>query len=278
MSDQEDWLKLQVGTAGEGINADGFLNFFQQAIAALKEIDKASSRHGVETIEWKIVEAGTNSPLFARIQGYKLPSVAPEKNGGAGPVITIFVSGIETLASGNRLPPRYNRKALLLIKQMSTIANYHRLSPTIATATKSTRIEESVAENADWALKADAIRKQGYFERGSLEGELLTLSSSAKQKRDTLVIVNRVTGEEITCSLASKDLEPLVREAWKRRVVVSGKIFVPYETRRPAKILVDHIRILPKRDDALGIEGLLGINITGGMESSEYVRRLRDVE
>ena len=71
-------------------------------------------------------------------------------------------------------------------------------------------------------------------------------------------------------------MDAVVREAWKRRVVATGEIVVDRETRKPIKILVDEIRILRDPADLPQMEDLHGIDITSGMESSEYIRGLRD--
>ena len=63
--------------------------------------------------------------------------------------------------------------------------------------------------------------------------------------------------------------------AWKRRVVVTGKIITNRETRKK-EIYVDKIRVLGDRKDLPQLEDLRGIDITGGAESSEYIRNLRD--
>jgi len=65
MADKTDWLKLQVGSAGNPVNADAFLDIFQNTIAALKSIDRGFSTQGVETISWEVVEVGSNSPIYA---------------------------------------------------------------------------------------------------------------------------------------------------------------------------------------------------------------------
>jgi hypothetical protein len=277
MPDRNDRLKLQIGDPEKGIAVDGFIAFFQNAVAALKELDKELSEHGLETIQWEVVEAGSSSPVFATFQGRPLPSVSPNGH-STEEIITTFSAGLEKLNRGNRAPTGFSRPVLHYTKQMALVAKRYGLKPTLSTASTRVIMEDEVAENADWAMKADELKKKFYTEHGSLEGVMTQLSTSDLRGRDRLVIVNRVTGEHVTCYFHSSELEQKAREAWKRRVVVTGRIRVNSKSRRPEKIKVDQIRILPRPGELPGLADLQEIDITGGLESSEYVRRLRDVE
>ncbi len=64
----------------------------------------------------------------------------------------------------------------------------------------------------------------------------------------------------------------------KQRVVVTGEIYVDRTTRKPRKVVVRELRIMPPPSELPQLEDLAGIDITGGMDSAEYVRRMRDDE
>jgi hypothetical protein len=91
-------------------------------------------------------------------------------------------------------------------------------------------------------------------------------------------LFNRVLDEYVPCyfSARSKELEATARDAWKRRVRVSGKILVSYQSRRPNRIDVESIEILPRKSELPRLADLPPLDITGGMEEAEYVRKLRD--
>ncbi len=113
-----------------------------------------------------------------------------------------------------------------------------------------------------------------YFEHGTIEGQLRELGIS--RNRDKLVIVDALTGQHIPCYLTDERLESTVRQAWKCRVRVEGRIKVDRQTSQPLEMAVDDIRILRERDDLPQMKDLHGIDITDGVKSSEYVRDLRD--
>jgi len=117
------------------------------------------------------------------------------------------------------------------------------------------------------------MRKPHYFEHGAIEGEL-----GISRSRDQLVVIDALTGQQIPCYLADEHLESTVREAWKCRVSVEGRIKVDRRTSQPIELAVENIRILRDRNDLPQLKDLHGIDITGGVESSEHVRGLRDAD
>jgi len=110
-----------------------------------------------------------------------------------------------------------------------------------------------------------------YKEYGSLRGILRIVDSQ-------MVVVDRLTDEETPCFLQRPELEAVTHQALDRRVEITGEILVDRETRKRIRILADKIRILRERADLPQIEDLFGIDITGGIEPSEYIRRMRDEE
>jgi hypothetical protein len=139
-------------------------------------------------------------------------------------------------------------------------------------------VKESAPGNIDWVIKSQELNKKHHVERGSLEGELRKLSGIAGGRRDRLSLFNRVLEEYVPCTFSSRlsELEDLAKQGWKRRVIVSGKIYVSSTSRHPVKIEVDAIQILPLRTELPRLADLPKLDITHGMEESEYVRRLRD--
>jgi hypothetical protein len=271
MTLQQGSLKLIAGT--QTVEADGWLRLFQSAIAALKAIDKHLSTHGVESLRWRIIDIGANSPIYTTIQG------TLDRNGDQGysqQVVDLLACGVEHLLSDRSCPRDFNRHILKHVKTMAHIGVRYALRPKIATEGREILVKKSVARNADWAIKRLSLRKSTYTEYGSLEGVLQELSVS--HGRDRLVIVEKLTGEKTPCYLRNPSLDAELRKAWKKRVVVTGEIVVKRETKKPVKIKVDEIRILRERSELPQIEDLRGIDITGGVESSEYIRTLRDDE
>lgn len=270
----QDEISLQLGGPQRGISVEGFLRFFENAIAALRELDKESSPYGSETIQWEITEASSKSPITTTIRGRSLV-------GGNGrhalEVIASFATGVGLLNHSNTRPPRFTKTALKHVKEMATIANRWLLTPVVQTESATVQVESTVAENADWAIKAAELEKPYYREYGSLSGTLKAVNAVTR-KKDHVILVDRLTGDKTLCYVRGQQLESKVREGWKQRVVITGDIFVDRKTRKPRRVKVHDIRILPDQSTLLPVDALTRIEITGGIESAEYVRGLRDDE
>lgn len=275
MADNHDWVKLQIGSRDTPINADGYLGFLQSAIAALKAIDKGLSAHGSETLGWVVTEAGFSSPLSATLRGKSL-NRQDDETPYSETVCSSFVEGIALLNTAKICPPHFTTNALQAAIHMAESAKIHHLKAAVSTAIKYVPIENSFSGNAGWALQALELTKPYYVEYGSIEGTLKQLGIG--RGHDTLVIVERLTGHETTCTLKLPELDSLVREAWKKRVAVTGSIRIDRSTRKPTKVAVDEIRILPDRSDLPQMENLHGIDITGGVDSAAYIRGVRDAD
>ncbi len=270
LNEHEDSLTVHLGDAAKGVNADDYLAFLQNALAALKELDKESSTYGSETVQWEIVATGYGSPLFATIRG------RPASDGERSRIaIAKFVSGLDELNRGNRAPTGFGEPALRCLATLGTYAR--RLSPFVSAAGKRVEFSESLADNANWAIRTIAAERRYYKEHGSLRGTLKTVTS-VRAQTDKVILVDRLTGEETQCYFHSKDIEAAVREGWKHRVVVTGDIYVDRRTRKRHKVLIRELRIIPTSNELPQLADLTGIDITEGIDSAEYVRRMRDDE
>jgi hypothetical protein len=273
MTDEQDWLKLQVGGPQKPVDADAFIGIFENTIAALKAIDRGFSSHGSETIQWELVGAGSNSPIYAMIRGRDRIS----HDGMAGRKIAdAFTAGIEQLGRESACPAGFGKESLRYVQRIVSAAKAHGLRPVYFTVAREVRITRKVAVNANRARRVLEMRKSRLVEHGTIEGRLRDLSES--HSRDKIGILDRLTGEVTRCYLRDESLECKALQGWKHRVAVTGQITVDRQSGRPVQVEVDEIRILPDRNDLPQIEDLNGIDITNGVEPSEYVRRLRDAE
>ena len=273
MADKQDWLKLQVGRPGKPVDADAFVHIFQDTIAALKAIDRSFSTHGAETFQWEVIEAGSNSPIFTTIRGRDVEG----HNGTRSRKITnAFVKGLDELSRDKKCPPGFARDSLRHVEKIVSEAKLHRLKPIYSTSKLEVQISRAMAVNANRARRTLEMRKSQVVEYGTIEGRLRELGES--HSRDKLGVVDKLTGEVTQCYLRNEALEPTVLQGWKHRVAVTGDITIDRQSGLPIRVMVDEIRILRDRGELPQIEDLCGIDITGGVEPSEYVRRLRDAE
>jgi len=273
MTDEQDWLKLQVGRPQKAVDADAFVDIFRNTIAALKAIDRGFSSHGSETIQWELFGAGSNSPIYAMIRGQD--RLSHDRRSGQK-IADVFVAGIEQLGRDSACPAGFGKDSLLYVQRIVSAAKVHGVRPVYFTVAREVRITRMVAVNANRARRAIEMCKSRVVERGTIEGRLRDLSES--HSRDKIGILDRLTGEVTRCYLRDESLESKALQGWKHRVAVTGQITVDRQSGRPVQVEVDEIRILPDRSDLPQIEDLHGIDITDGVEPSEYIRRLRDVE
>ena len=115
-------------------------------------------------------------------------------------------------------------------------------------------------------------------EHGTVEGRLRQLETLSGERRDKLVIEDDLTGDRIACYFRDEEIEKQARDAWKRRVSVSGEITVNRASGDPASVHVEGIRVLRERADLPQMEDLYGIDITHGVESSTYIEGLRNAD
>ena len=273
MADKQDWLKLQVGRPGKPVDADAFVHIFQDTIAALKAIDRGFSTHGGETIQWEIVQTGSNSPIFATLRGHDQTAHNGEHS---RKVTNAFVGGIKQLSRGNVCPLGFGEDSLRYVQRIVSEAKLHRLKPVYSTFGMEVPVTKAMAANANRARKTLEMRKSRLVEYGTIEGRLRELSES--RSRDKLGVLDKLTGEVTHCYLRNEALEPMVLKGWKHRVAVTGDITIDRQSGLPIKVMVDEIRILRDHGELPQIEDLHDIDITNGVEPAEYIRRLRDAE
>jgi hypothetical protein len=111
-----------------------------------------------------------------------------------------------------------------------------------------------------------------YLDYGTLEGRLEEISVHGGYR---FTIWEELTNYRIECSISPDRLEE-AKALLGHRVGVSGRI--RYRNHRPTTIHVEGIRRLRGVNELPQLEGIEPIDITGGLRSEEYVRRMRDGE
>jgi hypothetical protein len=274
---EQDRITITLDGIGGEIDADAFLALLADTIGTLKQINAEVSEFGATNISWRVVSAGMSSPLFATLRGEQ---ESMDDTPYVGTVVGAFVDGVNSLGTADTCPKYFNKKSLRLTNEMAqAFARGVRriefsVNGTTATVTKKT------AENCATAIRKledEESRRAGrYTEHGTIEGHLSDLSELSG--RDRLVIIDALTRLKTPCYFRSQGIEMLARHAWKKRVAVTGEITVERSSGNPIEVRVEEITILRERDDLPQVEDLYGLNIAGGIESSEYVRGLRDAE
>ncbi len=105
---------------------------------------------------------------------------------------------------------------------------------------------------------------------GTVEGRA---ESASIHGRNVLRLWDPLTGQAIECHFPDTALDQ-VREAFGRRVQVAGP--VRYNALgRPCSVQLERLRVFREQSELPQARDLEGIDITGGADPTEYIRRLR---
>jgi hypothetical protein len=245
--DARDWQAVLSNT----------LNILDHLTHAVEQIP----RHA--PVRWRISEASLKSPLHVTL------SHVTEGTDGATEAVQRYIYGLSQLESEEpaTTPPPFFDEATLRATR-SLVAPLRRRvqamtfsAPGLAPVTATIRVVANVEELIGEKFKAS----------GALEGILETLSVRGKTQ---FKIHDPLTDVRITCYIEPGRLEE-AKAALPHRVAVYGAIKYA-KNGRPLSIVVDTIRRMKPRGELPQTKDLQDIDITGGTDSSEYIRGLRD--
>jgi hypothetical protein len=137
--------------------------------------------------------------------------------------------------------------------------------------------EESVSPTLRSAALIDEFfgrRAACHLSNTTVEGSLETVTIHGGEAFD---VFDQLTGTRVRCMLPDGQISEAVN-ALGKRVAVSGRAKFS-DKGRPVSIEVESIRVLRTKSAlpaASDFEGDGKLNITGGTDSAEFVRRLRD--
>lgn len=262
--------KFTILVAGRdgGVPAEQFAEAVRRWLASVARIDAKNHEDGKSGIRWHIVKATTNSPLTLTFEAH----VPAKRRDTSKAVVKTYMRGIRKLESGRGVPSDFDDETLKETKALLGLLDrgVERLEFTAPE-------EEKVVPT----LRSVAIIKEYFGQRASyhkadttVEGSLETVTIHGGEAFD---VFDQLTGTRVRCDLPEGKLNEAI-EALGKRVGVSGRAKFS-DKGRPISIEVESIRVLRERKDlpsASDFEGEGKLDITGGMDSVEFVRRLRD--
>lgn len=260
-------LNLSIDDNQDDTDAKAFVQALDLSIQLLDLIGDSGSPHGATDIRWRIADASKNSPLSATLVG----DTSNSKFGGnPAEVFEKLVSGISGLSSSSECPNGFGEAALNSLKLFGRLRPMGVRLLRFSTTGKQADISSAVIRNANSAIQKIQLKRARVFEdTGSIEGDLLTLSGKGNALQFT--IVDSLTKQNIPCYF-SRELDRKVRDNWNFRVCVVGKIRTNGVGEVTSVQVEDIIRL---GNPSLDWESS-PVNITNGMESSEYIRGIRD--
>ena len=260
-------LNISIDDNKESTNAKAFVEALTLSIQLLDLIDRATSPQGSNEILWRIANASKNSPLTATLVG---DTSGATMTGDPSTVFRSAVHGIASLRSSAVCPEGFTEDSLNTIKAFGRLRPLGVRVMRFSADKTNADITRDVIQNANLATQKLQIKRSHTFEdTGSIEGDFLTLSGKGNVLQFS--IVDSLTKQSIPCYF-KQELDSKVRESWMYRVCVVGKIRTRGDGVITSIEVEDIVRIGKVGFDWESTR----VNITDGIESSEYIRGIRD--
>ena len=109
-----------------------------------------------------------------------------------------------------------------------------------------------------------------YNERTTIDGQLVRVDGESPPG---FLIALPLTNQLVNCVFSPADAER-ARDAFTSRVEATGTMHIN-SLGQPVSFVVDHFDIIPPESDLPTLGDLGGVNITDGLDPSEFVSRLR---
>jgi len=259
---RSDSIAVEVAGGDQPPLVQPFLTVVGSAVKVLVRVDAAMRRGSAGAIRWRLVGMRLGSP--ARIE------VGPEEASSpaaAQAVIGAALSGLASLEETATRPPEYFDVECLaaakgIVEPLAHGVTRVELSaPSWGAVTPSRRL----------AANVDRLVGAGRQAFGSVRGRLEMLTI---HRQEAFAVWDEVTGTGVRCFFDRAMLRD-VRENFGNRVAVFGRI--QYSAKGvPERMRVVEVRWLREQAELPQFADLEGIEITGGADSVEYVRGLRD--
>jgi hypothetical protein len=231
-------------------------------------LDAKNSEDGKAGIHWNIVKATTNSPLTLTLEAH----VPAKRRDTSRAVVKSYMRGMRKLESGKGVPSDF---ADDILKEARALLGL--LDRGVARMEFAAPGEEKVVPTLRSAALIDEFfgRRAAYFLADTtVEGSLETVTIHGGEAFD---VFDQLTGTRVRCALPDGKISDAVN-ALGKRVAVSGRAKFS-DKGRPISIEVESIRVLREKSElpaASDFEGEGKLDITGGTDSAEFMRRLRD--
>jgi hypothetical protein len=255
-------LTIEVTGRDGNVPVSSLVRILRDTLAILKDIDAEMAARRQGTLRWEVVEASLNSPLTMTIVGEPLRS--DEFSGG---VASACLDNLDRLERGVEPHPYFPETAMEMAKHLASVRN-DGVSSVVFSSPDRAPFEPTQHLSAN----VEAILRRRYlFETTTLEGTLEAISVHGKY---TFEIYDVLTGFGVKCEFDEGLFDAAV-SALRHRVAVTG-VAKFNRTGRPMSMKVESMVRLRKPEELPKFRE--GIDITGGIDSAEYVRRMRDAE
>ncbi len=242
-----------------------FVTVVHNSFDILTELDSAVSSEPRGSLEWFVSSISLGS-LTVTI---KSKSKFKDRD-YSSKVAEVFVDGLAHIQKERTTPPYFSDYGL---RKAQNVAKALRRNGAEAIKVVDIERKASAVIKADVANDLNRLICIRYQEVSSVEGRLDMCSVHGAPR---FTIYHSVTQRSVRCRFPDKLLD-VIKEGLARRVIVSGMVYLNY-VHEPVKVDVENVTILPLEERLPMPKALKGIvpDFTGGKESGEYVRSLRE--
>ena len=257
-------LTIRIEAKEAMVPLGSLLRVLRETLAMLREIDEEMSASGQRTLRWQISEVTYHSPLTMTIVGE--PVGADEFSTG---VAVECLGALVRLEQGMEPPSGFPDAAMERAKSLAMARN-----DGIASVIFSAPDRLPVEPTLHLAANVEVILKRRFRpETTTLDGTLEAIDTHGKLK---FFVYDAVTGKRIRCTFGEELFEE-AKLSIRQRVAVSG-VALYNRDGRPLSMKAASLRRLRPSSELPKFRPGEGIDITQGVRSEDYVRRMRDAE
>jgi len=277
-------VKISVRARGEvdSPTVEDLLDQVRDFFEILKGVEQAVAGDGSTAMEWRVVNATTNSPISFEVAPFA-HDFGTNIDQRAEIVARQTAIGLRQLETTNERPSYFTDAVLVRAEKMfqrvtngldKTVVDYG--VPGLPVLDVTPDIARRATGNIRTILKPE---NKPYEEMGSLEGYIDSIERDGWGKPIVRVRL-RVNGETIKCVVSGQALAALedhqIRDVFRgRRIQAFGKLrYRGLGALREAEIY--EIRFLRDRSELPDVEDIQDENFTGGLRTEEYLTRLRN--
>lgn len=259
-----DRLKIIIGDERTLIGVRHFVSVISNTVKLLTAIDCDISKDRTPALRWRVRGLSMSSPLVIEIEG--------EVQQGRGEIrpVSSMMSGLKRMASDKTRPSHFTDEAMSAVRRLAI----EHISHSIVLESNG----RSVSPSACIIDGVDAIvgRVDAYRAETSLDGRLDAIYLHGENPQ--FLIWDPITDRSTRCYFSEQDVEDVVGLLTNRVRVFGTARFNKRD--EATSIEVDEFFRLPERGESPTLADLhaAGIDITGGEDAADYVRRLRDGE
>ncbi len=257
--ESSEHLRIKVsGREPDRLLYKSFLNVVSNTFRILRKLEPA------KPIDWSIEQLSFRSPMLLGIGG------TDDQRDQIEDAVGLYLDLFQTLTEGRRPPLRIPPGAVRNARKMVNVLNDGVAEIELSKPGRNP-VKPDLKRVQSTFKKLYLKESPDYSEVTSIEGELRTLSVDGGAK---VFIYDRLTDDRIECKVSDDIFHSLFSEDnMNRRVSMSGRVL--FRKDRPLNIIVHAYEFLPSAGGSTS-HGPSKIDLTGGMDSAEFVRRRRD--